>query len=287
MPRGEAQRNLARALAGSGIESAQIDARVLLCAALEIEHAELICESASPLGAAGAEALQAFAMRRLRREPVARITGFREFWRSQFQIGPAVLDPRPETEALIEAVLERAKEHPRKAWRILDLGTGSGAILCSLLLSLPGSFGIGVDISPAACETARANVDSLELSQRGLIVCGNWAQALGGRFDLIVSNPPYVASRELRVLAPEVRDYDPRLALDGGEDGLSAYREIIPRLPELLAPGGLAAVEIGARQKSHVEALMQEALGPEVESHLDLGGRWRVVVARRGCPAGA
>ena len=280
MARGVGQRSLVRALAKGGIESAQIDARVLLCAALGIDHAGLVANPDCPLGP-GAAAVASFAARRLRREPVSRIVGHRDFWRARFNIGPAVLDPRPATETLIEAVLEHAARVPREHWRILDLGTGSGAILCALLQSLPGASGIGTDISRGACAIARGNLAALGLARRGAIVCGDWTHALRGPFDVIVSNPPYVVRGEIARLAPEVRDHDPRLALDGGEDGLAAYREIIPASRDLLAPGGLIALEVGAGQHPAVESLLTRAFGAPVKVRLDLDGHRRVVLA---CP---
>ncbi|MGH6836880.1 MAG: peptide chain release factor N(5)-glutamine methyltransferase [Methylocella sp.] len=280
MARGAARRTLVRALAEGGVESAQIDARVLLCAALGIDHADLVCNPDCPLGQ-GAALIASFLARRLRREPVSRIIGRREFWRAHFKIGPAVHDPRRATETLIEAVLDHAARSPRDNWRILDLGTGSGAILCSLLQSLPGSFGAGVDISPGACEFARDNLAALGLARQGLILCGDWTCALRGPFDLIVSNPPYVARGEIARLAPEVREHDPRLALDGGEDGLAAYREIIPASRDLLAPGGLIALEVGPGQQPAVESLLTDAFGAPVKVRLDLDGCRRVVLA---CP---
>lgn len=281
MARGAARRSLVRALAKDGIESAQIDARVLLCAALGIDHADLVRDPDCRLGP-GAATVASFAARRLQREPVSRIIGHRDFWRARFQIGPAVLDPRHATETLIEAVLDHAARSPRENWRILDLGTGSGAILCSLLQSLPGSFGAGVDISGGACLVARDNLAALGLARHGLIVRGDWAHALRGHFDVIVSNPPYVVRGEIARLAQEVRDHDPRLALDGGEDGLAAYREIIPASRDLLAPGGLIALEVGADQHPAVESLVTGAFGAPVKVRLDLDGCRRVVLA---CPS--
>jgi release factor glutamine methyltransferase len=280
MARGAARRSLVRALAKGGMESAQIDARVLLCAALGIDHADLIRDPDCPLGP-GAATVASFAARRLKREPVSRIIGYRDFWRARFKIGPAVLDPRHATETLIEAVLDHAARSPRENWRILDLGTGSGAILCSLLQSLPGSFGVGVDVSPGACVIARDNLAALGLARRGLVVRGDWTRALRGPFDVIVSNPPYVVRGEIARLALEVGDHDPRLALDGGEDGLAAYREIIPASRDLLAPGGLIALEVGAGQHPAVESLLTGAFGAPVKVRLDLDGCRRVVLA---CP---
>ena len=278
--RGAARRSLVRALAKGGIELAQIDARVLLCAALGIDHADLVRNPGCPLGP-GAATVASFAARRLKREPVSRIVGYRDFWRARIKIGPAVLDPRHATETLIEAVLDHAARSPRHNWLILDLGTGSGAILCSLLQSLPGSFGAGVDISPGACAIARDNLAALGLARGGVIVCCDWTRALRGPFDVIVCNPPYVARGEFARLASEVRDHDPRLALDGGEDGLAAYREIIPASRDLLAPGGLLALEVGAGQHPAVETLLTGAFGAPVKVRLDLDGCRRVVLA---CP---
>jgi release factor glutamine methyltransferase len=280
MARDAARRSLVRALAKGGIESAQIDARVLLCAALGIDHADLVRNPDCPLGP-GAAAVAFFAARRLKREPVSRIIGHRDFWRARFKIGPAVLDPRQATETLIAAVLDHAARSPREYWRILDLGTGSGAILCSLLQSLPGSCGAGVDISRDACAIARDNLAALGLARRGLVVRGDWTRALRGPFDVIVSNPPYVVCGEIARLALEVRDHDPRLALDGGEDGLAAYREIIPASRDLLAPGGLIALEVGAGQHSAVESLLIGTFGAPVKVRPDLDGCRRAVLA---CP---
>ena len=279
MPREQAQRAIALSLAASALERPYADARILLCAALGIDHAELIRDPACPIGARAAT-LESFVARRLKQEPVSRIIGRREFWRSQFKLSPAVFDPRPATEALVEAVLDDAALFPRDDWRILDLGTGSGAILCSLLQFFPESSGVGVDRSPEACMIAASNCASLGLAQRALIVCGDWTHALGGRFDMIVSNPPYVAQGEFVSLSPEVRVHDPLLALDGGEDGLAAYREIVPGLRNLLAPEGIVALEVGAGQHLAVESLLRDTVGAPTETKLDLDGQRRVVITR-------
>src|SRR5450631_763470 len=275
--RGTALGALVRALREGGIGSPEIDGRVLLCSALGIDHAGLVRDPDCPLGPAATTAAS-FAARRLRREPVSRIIGHREFWQARFKIAPGVLDPRPDTETLVEAVLGHAARLPRENWRILDLGTGAGAILCSILQNLPGASGTGVDVSFDACAIARENLAALGLESRGLIVCGDWANALRGRFDVIVSNPPYVATCEIARLEPEVRDHDPRLALDGGEDGLAAYRQIIPVLPGLLAPGGVIALELGAGQHRSVVSLVREKFDTPVDVRLDLHGHRRVIL---------
>ncbi len=279
MPREAARRAIAQSLSAAGINTAHADARILLCGVLGIDYAELVRDPARPIGP-GAAILAASVARRLKREPVSRVLGVRDFWRARFEISPDVFDPRPSTEALVEAALDHAARYPRQHWRILDLGTGSGAILCSLLQSLPGSSGAGIDFSFQACRAARANLENLGLFRRGFIVCGDWTHALGGRFDMIVANPPYIAQSEFAGLPREVIDYDPRLSLDGGQDGLAAYREIIPAARGLLAPGGMIALEIGANQRPAVESLMEEILGLPAEAKLDLDGHWRVVMTR-------
>jgi release factor glutamine methyltransferase len=278
-PRGTAQRAIARSLAAAGIESPYPDARILLCAALGIDHAELVSDPVCPIGRSAAT-LESFVARRLKREPVSRIIGKRDFWHSRFKISRAVFDPRPATEALVEAALDYAALFPRNKWRILDLGTGSGAILCSLLQYLPSSSGVGVDRSHEACVIADENCATLGLKERASIICGDWTHALRGRFDMIVSNPPYVTKAEFISLPPEVRNHDPLLALDGGEDGLAAYREIIPCLAHLLAPGGIVALEVGADQRLAVELLLRDVAGAPVEAKLDLEGQFRVVIVR-------
>jgi release factor glutamine methyltransferase len=279
MGREEARRLLARAFAAAAIESPELDARVLLCAALGIDHASLIADPGHPLGER-AELVGTFASRRLRREPVSRILGYKEFWGARFSIGSAVLDPRPDTETLVEAVLDQVAGGRGGELRILDLGVGSGAILCALLQALPLSFGVGVDISPEACAIAQGNLARQGLSRRGSILCGDWTSPLRGAFDFIASNPPYVGRGEIAELAPEVRIYDPCIALDGGGDGLFAYRRIIPALAPLLAPEGMAAFEFGCGQRESVANLLRGAGLAEVAIRRDLAGRERVILAK-------
>ena len=282
-PRGLALKTLTSRLHAGGIQSAALDARLLLCAALSIDHASLLLDPDLPLGA-GAAPLCVLALRRLAREPVSRILGYREFWEARFKIAPAVLDPRPESETLIEVALEHFPDRS-SGWRILDLGTGSGMLLGSLLLSLPQAIGLGVDISPTACRIARDNLAAFGLLSRGAILCGDWATSIGGQFDLILANPPYIASAAIAQLAPEVRDYDPRLALDGGEDGLAAYRALIPGLKERLVHGGLIALELGEGQYESVESLLAEEFTERAREKLDLDGQRRVILVRKpGAP---
>ncbi len=279
-PRESARRALTRAFAERGISSAELDARVLLCAALGVDHAALVRDPDAPLGA-GAELLAQFSARRLDREPVSRIIGYREFWGLRFELGPEALDPRSDTETLVEAVLEQVGADVGRPWRLLDLGVGSGAILGALLRSLPEAYGVGVDMSPAACAIARNNLAANGFAERGSIVCGDWAAPLRGGFDIIVSNPPYIKGGDLAGLAPEVVVYDPRLALDGGGDGLDAYRAIIPAARGLLAQGGVLALEFGLGQGDDVAALLRAASFGEPNFRLDLNGRKRIISARR------
>ncbi len=275
--RGEAQRQLA--LLFAGCDTAALDARLLLCAALGIDHTALVRDWDRPLGAAALRIAE-LAGRRAAGEPVSRILGRREFWRFDFDIGPEVLDPRPETEILVEAVIEALAGRREARLRILDLGIGSGAILGALLAHFPNAFGVGADISEAACRVARGNLERLGFRSRAGICCANWGEALGGTFDVVVANPPYVARGELAGLAREVRDYDPRLALDGGGDGYAAYREIVPGLTRFAAPQGLVALEVGAGQSNEVASLLAAAGFANRAIRRDLAGHPRVIVGR-------
>ena len=267
---------LARAFADAGLATPDLDARLLVCAAKNFDHAAFVREAGSPLGA-DAERLSALAARRLEREPVARILGRRGFWTLDLVVCPDVLDPRPDTETLVEEALRRRTEPPARA---LDLGCGSGAVLCALLAEWPQARGVGVDLSPAACAATRLNLAACGFSERALVVQTRWDESLSGRFDLIVSNPPYIPRRDIADLDPEVRRYDPPLALDGGEDGLDAYRALAPILARRLQPGGWGLLEFGRGQEEAVAALLR-GQGLEVAGFAcDLSGKPRVVAAR-------
>ena len=274
-PRERARRELAALFAHVGLPGGDLDARLLVCAACGIDHATLVRDPESPLGPA-ADALSRLVARRLARVPLSRLLGRREFWGLPFAIGPEVLDPRPETEGVVGAVLDAIGGRRATPLRLLDLGTGSGAILCALLHELPGAFGVGLDRSAAACRLARGNAATLGLAGRAAFACGSWADALGGRFDAIVANPPYIPRGDLAGLEPEVREHDPAAALDGGADGLDAFRAIVPQLAGLLAPAGVAAFECGHEQGEPVAALLRARLA-EVRVLKDLAGHDRVV----------
>jgi len=255
------RRELAEKFRQAGIDSAETDARLLMTHALRIDRAELIANGERALSADEIKAIDALAERRLKHEPAARIFGRKEFWSLSLQIGPAVLVPRPETETVVEAALDAivADALQMEKLRILDIGTGSGALLLALLSELPNAVGIGTDISMATLDVARANAERNDLAGRCTFVACDIAAGLAGLFNLIVSNPPYVVRGDIASLAPEVRDYDPALALDGGADGLDAYRAIAAQAHRLLAPGGRLIVELGAGQEAAVRALFTKA----------------------------
>jgi release factor glutamine methyltransferase len=257
----EAIRFMAQAFRLAGLEDAEIDARALLGHALHLDRAQLISQSDRILEAREIEMASALAARRLKREPVARILARKEFWNQMLQVTPAVLVPRPETETVVEAALDalvRGGLRMEKL-RILDIGTGSGALLLALLSELPNATGIGTDVSAAALEVACGNAERNGLAARSSFVECHIAEGVQGPFDLIVSNPPYIPHGDLAGLAPEVRDYDPVVALDGGSDGLDGYRAIAAEARRLLAPGGQLIVELGAGQEQAVRALFTKA----------------------------
>jgi release factor glutamine methyltransferase len=253
-------------------------------AALGLDLTGLITAANRTLTATESDHLEALAQRRLAGEPVARILGIREFWGLPLKLSGATLVPRPDTETVVERALEllRTDGAIDRPLRLADLGTGSGAILLALLSELPNARGFGTDISTDALETARGNAAQLGLADRATFVACDYAGGLSGPLDLIVSNPPYIRSADIAGLATEVRDHDPRAALDGGVDGLDAYRVLIAQSAGLLAPNGLLVVEAGQGQSGDIEALMTAAglttAGPPKG---DLAGIPRAVSARR------
>ena len=238
---------------------------------------------AAPVGVA--TALRSLTARRVAREPMAYILGEREFWGLPFKVSPAVLVPRPDSETVIEAVLGLMPDRGR-AWRILDLGVGSGCLLLTLLREYPQAGGIGLDASDAALEIAQQNAEVLGVSGHARLVAGDWRLAgwterLGGPFDLVVSNPPYIDSPSIDGLMPEVAHFEPRLALDGGPDGLDAYRLLAMAGPKLVVAGGHLVVEVGEGQAFDVEGLFAAAGLTPLTPWRDLGGIERVVAARQ------
>lgn len=279
-----ARRALAARFQSAGKDSAELGARLLLGHALGLDLTGLISAAQRRLTTDEAARLEAFALRRLDGEPVARILGEKEFWGLPLQLSAATLVPRPDTETVVELALDllRAGGDLQRPLRIADLGTGTGAILLALLSELPAAQGFGTDISLDALQTAAANAARTGLSDRATFLACDYACGLSGAFDLIVSNPPYIRSADIPALAEEVRNHDPAAALDGGADGLDAYRALIPQAAPLLAPGGVLIVEAGAGQSGQIEALMTEAgLMPGTAPKADLGGIPRAVAGHK------
>jgi release factor glutamine methyltransferase len=276
-------RDTAVALGAAGIDNARFEARLLLGHAAGLSTEQLIAHGTDASSPAVASALRALTARRVRREPMAYILGEREFWGLTFKVTPAVLVPRPDSETLIEAVLELLSERGRRL-RILDLGIGSGCLLLTLLREYRESTGVGMDASSEALAVARGNAAALGVAGRTELVEGDWRQPawterLPGPFDVVVSNPPYIAASTFDRLMPEVAQYEPRLALDGGPDGLAAYRTIADAAPKLITRGGWLVVEAGEGQSAEIARLFEASgLRPKAPWR-DLGGIERVVAA--------
>lgn len=264
-------------LTAAGVEAPARDARLLLAAALNLPPDRLSLHEREGLSAEAAARLEALVAARAARQPLAQILGTRLFWGRPFKVTRDVLDPRPESETLIAAAL--AGPAPQ---RILDLGTGSGCLLLTLLAEWPGAEGLGIDRAPAALTVARGNAESLGLAHRAHFALSNWFEDVSGRFDLIVSNPPYIAAAEMATLAPELRLWEPEMALSPGGDGLAAYRAIAAGALAHLAPGGRLLLEIGWTQHAAVAAILTAAGLTGLQGHKDLDGRDRVVAVRGG-----
>jgi release factor glutamine methyltransferase len=277
-----ARRALAEKFAAAGLDSPQLDARILVGHALGLDHAALLAAAERVLSADEDSAIAVLVERRLAHEPVARIVGTKEFWSLDLRIDDATLVPRPETETVVEAALAAIDRRGARAraLRIVDLGTGSGAILLALLSELKNAHGIGSDINPRALAVARDNAVRLGQSNVAFVAC-DLAAALRGPFDLIVANPPYIASSDIATLAPEVRLFDPRLALDGGADGLNFYRAIAAAAAELLTPDGAVVVEIGAGQAEPVATIFAAAGLVPSPPRPDLHGVPRALIAAK------
>lgn len=269
----------ANVLAASGVDDASRDAAVLLASAAGLSRAAIIAGQNELLPSLALERFWSYVERRCQREPVGCILGRRDFWKDEFEVSPDVLEPRPDSETLIEAVLAHSRHRSGDPIKILDLGVGSGALLASLLREFPHAWGLGVDASPAACTVARRNIERLGLAARAEIKQLNWENLDHSTWDIVVSNPPYIASSSLDHLEPEVRNWDPTMALDGGDDGLDAYRSLARVLPHLVASSGFSVLEIGFDQAATVPKILQKA-GLEIrEIRRDLGGNPRALVA--------
>jgi release factor glutamine methyltransferase len=267
----ETLRDGAHALAEAGTDNPRLEARLLLAHALGQTSEDLVRDPSAQAGPSGFDRLIA---RRATGEPLAFILGWREFWSLRFHVSPATLIPRPDSETLVEAALALSPDRLAPL-QVLDLGTGTGCLLLAFLHERPGAYGVGIDRSESATCLARRNAGDLGLATRCAIVCGDWADAIGGRFDLVLSNPPYIATPDLATL--EVAAHEPRAALDGGACGLTAYRAIIATLPRTLAPSGTAVLELGAGQFDAVAAIAGAA-GYRVAARSDLSGIPRAMI---------
>jgi release factor glutamine methyltransferase len=279
-----ARRSLAAMFRASGIDTPEVDARILVGHAVGLDHAGLAGAPERTLSKREAQAVTALAARRQTREPIARIVGVKEFWDLELVVTPAVLVPRPDTETVVEAALAACagREVGRGVRLLADLGVGSGALLLALLSEFGDAFGIGTDRSIAALDTACVNARRHGLQARSAFVACDYGSALAGGFDLVVSNPPYIPTNHIATLAPEVRDFEPRAALDGGNDGLDAYRAIAADAERLLAPGGVLVLELGIGQADMVAGVLAAAgLRVDGPARNDLAGIPRALTAWR------
>ena len=267
-------------LQAAGVDGPVIDARLLVEAAADASRTDIIADPRRELTEAQSATLEDFLSRRERREPVSHILGRKGFWKIMLTVTSRVLTPRPDTETIVEWVLRTYPEE--RPFNLLDLGVGSGAILLAILAERPAAKGLGVDVSDEALAVARENAANLGLAGHVALLRGDWTRGLDdGAFDLVVSNPPYIPTAVIETLEPEVKDYEPRLALDGGADGLDAYRLLAPEILRVLKTGGRFAVEIGHDQSQAVEALFQAAGAMAVATLKDLSNRDRVVTGEK------
>jgi release factor glutamine methyltransferase len=273
---------VAAVLATAGLDEPRRRARRLVAVALGLSASEVFAQLDRMITEDDGDRVSELLSRMVAHEPLSRITGIREFWGLEFTLSPDTLDPRPESETIVETVLARANDRER-AYRILDLGTGCGCLLLALLSELSAASGMGIDVSPAAIATARGNAERLGPAARADFAVSDWARHVVEKFDVVVANPPYIATADIADLPPEVRDFDPFRALDGGADGLEAYRAIAAELPGLLKPCGLFVGEIGQGQADRVAELIA-GVGLIVDEIVpDLAGIPRCVAARRAC----
>ncbi|MDX1738159.1 MAG: peptide chain release factor N(5)-glutamine methyltransferase [Alphaproteobacteria bacterium] len=274
---GEALEKAQDLLRAAGIDSWKLDARLLLA---HLEKQDVSVISAFPERIISDQrAYDAMIIERSNFKPVSHILGYRDFWNLQFRVNENVLDPRPDSETLIEAVLDHFPDKAQ-ALRIIDFGTGSGCLLLTLLSEYPNATGLGVDISSKALEIAEENAAILSLSKRAEFIKSDWDEFVSGKFDIVISNPPYITSDDMRHLSKDVFNFEPHLALHGGEDGLSPYRHLIPAAKNLLTPHGLLVFEFGYQQSESIEEMLNAAKFENIKAYPDLSGIIRCLVAR-------
>ena len=284
---GEAVCRVGQAFREAGLETPDLDARILVAEGAGVPRATLLAAPELGLEAGASRRIASYQVRRLAHEPVSRIIGRREFRDLTLEISVATLDPRPETETVVETALDLLRQGAvsgAPAPRILDLGTGTGVILIAILAELPSASGVGTDIAPAALDVARRNAQRHGVADRADFRCTDWHRGVTEAFDLVVSNPPYIARQQIAALEPEVAQYDPRLALDGGEDGLAAYRVILSGVHRVLSPAGRLLLEVSPMvadaviELCRVEEFAPDGDGPWLRK--DLAGRPRCVAVK-------
>lgn len=267
-------------LTKSDIDNPAFDARLLIAHALDIDRLSLVTQSQRELTENEQLKINELITRRATREPVARILGLREFWGLPFALNEATLEPRPDSETLIEATLN-ATTDKTKTLKILDLGTGTGCLLLSLLHEMPNATGLGIDIAPHAVRQATENAQRLNIQNRVMFQQGNWLDGIIEQFDLIISNPPYIRNADIKTLSPEVKHFDPITALDGGADGYDPYLHLIPLLPARLNTESTVCFEVGQGQGTTVAALLKDTGFTNISTHNDLGGITRAIIAQK------
>jgi release factor glutamine methyltransferase len=280
---GELIQSVSTRLAAVGVGESRLEARLLLAEAAGWSLETIVAERDTPVEPGIVARVERLAGRRLAREPMSHILGWREFWSLRFRVTADVLTPRPDSETLVEAVLGALPDR-NAPLRILDLGVGSGCLMLSLLHELPQASGMGIDRSQRALAVARQNAEALGLAARADLRAGDWGEGIAEVFDVVVSNPPYVPSDDIGALDPEVSEHEPWLALDGGADGLDCYRRLVGQLGYLVQPRGIVALEVGRGQAPAVARLVRDAGFRSVSIHTDLAGVERVVLARRPSP---
>jgi len=276
---GQILKNAKQALSNQNIESYALDADLLMCKATGLTREKIICYPERIISDKQLDLFEELLKRRINREPMSHILGVREFFGREFIVTADTLDPRPDSECLIEAILEIYKDRP-KPENIIDFGTGTGCLLLTVLSEFEDSKGIAVDKSKQAIEVARQNSIKLSLANRVEFVVSNWGKEVKGKYDLIISNPPYIRKNDITVLEPEVANFEPHSALDGGDNGLACYIELAPYIASLIARNGYAVIEHGLNQSNDVRSIMEDSGLEFVAAKKDLAGIDRCIILK-------